>query len=766
MGPIHHRARWFLAACALLAVACPRAVARAGAADGGPATATEAVVGPTIDENGAWEELAPPRRHDLASVFDSARRRVILFGDDNPSVWAFPVDDPSAWTLLTRQGPGPGRPTGQCAVYDPIGDRVIALIAGVVYQLPLTGETTWSVRPTLGGPPGVIVPSVIYDALRHRIVVFGGDGYTTSEVWALSLNGPLSTWVQLEPAGTLPAPRTSASSIYDPVRDRMIVAFGYSGGESVSDCWALSFSPTIAWSQVAAGGANPVPRYDAAATYDPDGDRMLVYGGHDTHYSEGGLTLASFDALNFSGTPTWVGVLDSWSGPSGRAGAAFAYDPATRSAVLFGGHSDPDVFSDTWITSLASTPEWRQAAAAPPGRSRGSAVFDPERNAMVLFGGYANFCTFICSEWTYGDAYGHSDGTWQRLGGEGPARRDHSAIVDPIRHRMIVFGGYDLSIVLNDLWSLSLGDGPDWQRITPQHGPPPARSLHSAIYDPIRDRMIVFGGWSGDRLLADVWALSLGASPRWVELLPAGEGPPAREAHAAIYDPVRDRMVIFGGIGTSGGALADVWALDLGDDPRWTRIEASGASDLEAGGVAAYDPDRDRMLVVAGNRIMSLDFAPDPRWHALSPAGVGPAQLPSRFLTYDPVRRRLLLTCGGAGYGVFYDDVWALNLGRPRRARPGVAAENAIVSAPLPNPMRDVTRLAIELARPGPVRAIVYAVDGRRVAAIADSPFEAGLHDLVWDGRDATGLPAPSGMYWLRVEVNGRRTDHKVVRLR
>jgi hypothetical protein len=84
------------------------------------------------------------------------------------------------------------------------------------------------------------------------------------------------------------------------------------------------------------------------------------------------------------------------------------------------------------------------------------------------------------------------------------------------------------------------------------------RYRHTAVYDPVRDRMVVFGGHGDFPFLNDVWALSLAGSPAWSELAPAGIPPSARDGHTASYDPVRDRMVVFG---SSLDKLNDVWAL-------------------------------------------------------------------------------------------------------------------------------------------------------------------------------------------------------------
>jgi hypothetical protein len=41
-------------------------------------------------------------------------------------------------------------------------------------------------------------------------------------------------------------------------------------------------------------------------------------------------------------------------------------------------------------------------------------------------------------------------------------------------------------------------------------------AYHSAIYDPVRDRMVVFGGFDGlGNLHNDVWVLSLAGAPTW-----------------------------------------------------------------------------------------------------------------------------------------------------------------------------------------------------------------------------------------------------------
>jgi pimeloyl-ACP methyl ester carboxylesterase len=167
-----------------------------------------------------------------------------------------------------------------------------------------------------------------------------------------------------------------------------------------------------------------------------------------------------------------------------------------------------------------------------------------------------------------------------------------------VRDRMVVFGGYSydydgLTYSLNDVWALSLAGTPAWTELSPSDGVP-GRYAHSAIYDPARDRMVVFGGSFfdnigpvRDRMAArqigyfnDVWALSLTGTAAWTELAPSTQ-PPARSGHSAIYDPVRDRMVVFNG--SSG--LNDLLALEFTTpvsilEPDANTFWLTGASDV------------------------------------------------------------------------------------------------------------------------------------------------------------------------------------------
>ena len=86
-----------------------------------------------------------------------------------------------------------------------------------------------------------------------------------------------------------------------------------------------------------------------------------------------------------------------------------------------------------------------------------------------------------------------------------------------------------------------------------------------------------------------------------------------------------------------------------------------------------------------------------------------------------------------------------------------------------PNPFNPRTTLRFNVAEAGAVRLDVYDVGGRRVRTLVDAPREAGTHAVTWNGRDASGRNAASGVYIARLTVTGESqatsNDVKVQRL-
>jgi hypothetical protein len=180
---------------------------------------------------------------------------------------------------------------------------------------------------------------------------------------------------------------------------------------------------------------------------------------------------------------------------------------------------------------------------------------------MIIYGGNDCFSTEYGDVWILTNANGVT-GTpvWTQLSptGTGPAaREDTSAVYDPVNNRMILYGGALTSGSDPNVWVLTNANGtggaPAWIQLPISGALPAARSDNSIVYDTVDNVAVIFGGGSQTgALLNDAWVLSnangLGTSA-WTQLNPTlTYGPEPRTSHTAVYNPTTNKMVIFGGL--------------------------------------------------------------------------------------------------------------------------------------------------------------------------------------------------------------------------
>jgi hypothetical protein len=87
----------------------------------------------------------------------------------------------------------------------------------------------------------------------------------------------------------------------------------------------------------------------------------------------------------------------------------------------------------------------------------------------------------------------------------------------------------------------------------------------------------------------------------------------------------------------------------------------------------------------------------------------------------------------------------------------------AVASA---NPAAGQAMLRIDLTRSGPVRLDLFDAAGRLVREIAAGRFPAGEWFRKWDGRDLEGRAAPSGLYFARLDAEGRSLVRRIMLVR
>ena len=275
--------------------------------------------------------------------------------------------------------------------------------------------------------------------------------------------------------------------------------------------------------------------------------------------------------------------------PSRRGGHVAVYDSQAKRIILFGGYDSETQYDEVWELNFHTNAIhgiWQKlepSVTSMPPKLRGhAAIFDDTNNRMITFGGWfgdlVNFPTNDLYALNFTDL---SDGAWNKLvpgTSEGlPDRRaEHSAIVDSENNRMVIFGGLgqegDLvgdDIYLNDTWELTLSqDGAvAWNKLEVEGEPPAPRSGHAALYDAVDQRMIVFGGSDGGQSFNDLWIMDLSQAGKavWTEWISADTEPPlpsVRQQHIAV-NPASDedlRMILYGGNNDNTG---EVWMWGL-----------------------------------------------------------------------------------------------------------------------------------------------------------------------------------------------------------
>jgi hypothetical protein len=635
------------------------------------------------------------------------------------------------------------------------------------WALSLSGPTpVWTQLAPSGTPPAArLGHSGIYDSVRNRLVIHGGQSGPTyrNDVWALTLGGSPG-WSQIVPTGGPPAQRSRHSAIYDTVRDRMVVFAGTNGIDSWNDTWSLTFAGSPAWSEVLPSGTPPTPRFGHEAIYDASRDRMVVHSGNDG----GEEPTAEVFTLAFV-SPQWATSSPTGLGP-GLYDHTAIYDSAGDRMVLFAGSGELPTKVLACL-SLAGSMAWVDLApvGVPPfERSNHAAAYDPARDRMIVFGGAAS--TVLQDLWSL-QMVGL---VWTKLNPSGqlpPARGGHLMIHDPVRDRMLVFGGIDdVNDLFSDVWALNLAS-PSWTKINPQGQDPPAREWTAGVYDPVGDRVVLFGGFDGIPL-GDVWALSLSGTPSWSQLTPTGGPPAPRYLHCAVRIPATNEMFVVAG--TDSTLYDDVWKLTLNGSPTWTQLNPSGLDPpARFHAIAIYDPVRTRIVLYGGSDLGAakadtwvLSVGGTPTWTQLAPTGFLPAARYGHSGIYDTVRDRVVVY-GGFTNGLT-DETLELAFGIPTGVpdEPEVASPAMRLRPAYPNPFQAEATISFELARSAQGSVTVYDVQGRRVREVHRGYLPAGVHRVLWDGRNEAGISVASGTYFYRLESEGARLTRKLVLMR
>lgn len=377
-----------------------------------------------------WIQLSPTQGPPVArtlhtSVYRISANRMIVFGGaDRLEVGEKLLDD--LWVLKDADG--------------------------------TTGAPSWTQLSTESGPSARSSHTAVYDTNTNRMIVFGGSvgvGSTgspllTNEVWVLEnadateeANPP--KWTKLAPADG-PSGRAAHTAVYDPSNNRMIVFGGNVGVGSTgsalltNEVWVLENANGTEdgnppkWTKLAPAD-EPSERAAHTAVYDPNTNRMIVFGGNARVETDDSTTLTREVWVLENANGTEENNPSRWTrlSPSGDPGArdlhTAIYDPNTNRMTVFGGNREigptdsSTLRNDVWILENASglntdgqsvIPTWTELSTTdgpPSARNSHTAVYNNNlaSNRMIVFAGQtgcADSCVDLNDVWALTDANG------------------------------------------------------------------------------------------------------------------------------------------------------------------------------------------------------------------------------------------------------------------------------------------------------------------------------------------------------------------------
>lgn len=215
-----------------------------------------------------------------------------------------------------------------------------------------------------------------------------------------------------------------------------------------------------------------------------------------------------------------------------------------------------------------------QAVGADPISGYGS--------GSVMQNTYAGSSTVIQN--TYAPSTKITDYTWKRVTNNlsPDARHAASMVFDEKAENVIMFGGQGNNKLFDETWIWD-GNEKTWQELQGLTSPEKRQGAAMA-YDPVTQKVLLFGGEGQSGVLGDTWLWD-GIAAKWEPV--TGLSPSSRGGAQLAFDG--EQLVLFGGYTGSGNSktpLGDTW---LWDGTGWTQASPAEKPPAAYGGQMAFD---------------------------------------------------------------------------------------------------------------------------------------------------------------------------------
>ncbi|MEZ4367626.1 MAG: hypothetical protein R2939_15320 [Kofleriaceae bacterium] len=289
----------------------------------------------------------------------------------------------------------------------------------------------------------------------------------------------------------------------------------------------------------------PVARSGRAVAYDAARDELVIHGGADE------ALLGVAETFTWSWTSGWTLQTPSTAGPAAHA-STMTYRAADQRVVLMGGCLDGDCQPRVGTPWLWDGATWQDAGGPADGNYASSVAYDPVADVVTWRGGWDGSSNGHTRDWR--------DGWLSDV--QGAKFIDNQIAYDAVGARMLFFGGYVDSVLQGATRVRATGGS--WAVIAPPTEPS-ARAGVGATSDLARRQIVMFGGTDGAVALDETWIWD---GTTWT-MQAATPRPSARVHPHLAYDPNREVVLLFGGDDGVGAPLDDLWQWD---GMRWTLL--------------------------------------------------------------------------------------------------------------------------------------------------------------------------------------------------
>lgn len=303
---------------------------------------------------------------------------------------------------------------------------------------------------------------------------------------------------------------------------------------------------------------------------------------------------------------------DPTNSPAPRCLYRMVYDEHKDLIIIHGGWGG-STLGDTWAWHGA-TNTWEKLSSNGPNLFGYGLAYDPNRDVTVLTGGFHEYAENNPAQtWELNGQH------WELIGIENTPLVAQGMAYHPGRKTIIRNGGlieFDNSKSKATATSKTMEwDGQQWNQLTDG----PALGDCSMVYDSVRDKMVIFGGVKGWGMVSnETWEFD-GAT--WTKV--ADTGPEGRHGYGMVFDSQRGASVLVGGClwkkyGFSSTTIFhDMWQWN---GTEWTQINSECPSENNYWASMAYDSNKHQIVLFGG--IGSEERRTNDIWLFSSPTGI------------------------------------------------------------------------------------------------------------------------------------------------